>query len=174
MCQYIFLDFLALGRSDCKYQAARRSISGPKYEPREGENMKLTAAILLLSIFTLFTFDINAQPGRSTVAVRIHNEKNVPRAGFRIKFVEMVDDSRCPVDTNCIWAGNAKVRIEVRETGRRGETQTFELNSNTQPTSVRFKGYEIKLIDMTPHPQSNIRINRNGFVAKFEIRRVGR
>jgi len=136
--------------------------------------MKLTAAILLLSIFTLFTFDINAQPGRSIVTVKIHNEKNAPRAGFRIRFVEMVDDSRCPVDTNCVWAGNAKVRIEVREPGRRGRTQTFELNSNTSPKAVRFNGYEISLVDLTPHPRSNIRINRNGFVAKIEVRRVGR
>ena len=136
--------------------------------------MKLTAAILLLSIFTLFSFDINAQPRRSTVSVQIHNEKNVPRAGFRIKFVEMVDDSRCPVDTTCVWAGNAKVRIEVSQPGRRGLTQTFELNSNTSPKSVKFNDYEIKLVDLTPHPRSNIRINRNGFVAKFEVTRIGR
>ena len=136
--------------------------------------MKLTAAILLLSIFTLFTSEINAQPGRSTITVQIHNEKNVPRAGFRIRFVEMVDDSRCPIGTTCVWAGNAKVRIEVRGHGRRGQKQTFELNSNTSPKSVQFNGYEIKLVDLTPHPRSNIRINRNGFVAKFEVRRVGR
>ena len=136
--------------------------------------MKLTTVIVVLSTFTLFTFDINAQSGRSTVSVQIHEEKNVPRAGFRIKFVEMVDDSRCPVDTTCVWAGNAKVRIEVSEPGRRGKTQTFELNSNTPPTLIRFNGYELKLVDLTPHPRSNIKINRNGFVAKFEVRRIGR
>jgi hypothetical protein len=136
--------------------------------------MKLTITILLLSIFTLLTSQINAQPGRSTVSVKIHTEKNIPRAGFRIKFVEIVDDSRCPVDTNCVWAGNAKVRIEVSEPGRRGRTQSFELNSNGSPKEARFNGYEIKLADLTPRPRSNIRINRNGFVAKLEIRRVGR
>lgn len=134
--------------------------------------MKLTPVILLFTIISLFTFGIDAQSGRSTVAVQVNTEKSVPRAGFRIKFVEMVDDSRCPVDTNCVWAGNAKVKIEVR--GGRGGPQTFELNSTTAPTSVKYSGFEIKLVDLTPHMRSNVRINRNGYVAKFEVRRVGR
>jgi hypothetical protein len=134
--------------------------------------MKLTTAIVLFTIFTVFTSGINAQSRRTTVAVQVNSEKNVPRAGFRIKFVEMVEDSRCAEDVQCVWAGNAKIRIELR--GGRGGRQTFELNSTTAPTSVRYAGYEIKLVDLTPHPRSNIRINRNGFVAKFEVKRAGR
>ena len=134
--------------------------------------MKLTISILLFAIITVFTSGISAQSRRTTVAVQVNGEKNIPRAGFRIKFVEMVEDSRCAEDVQCVWAGNAKLRIEVR--GGRGGRQAFELNSTTAPTSVRYNGYEIKLVDLTPHPRSNIRINRNGFVAKFEVKRAGR
>jgi len=131
--------------------------------------MKLTLTILLFAAFTVFTSDISAQSRNSTVRVKVNTEKSVPRAGFRVKLLEIVDDSRCPEDTNCVWAGNATVRIQVR--GGRGGRRTFELNSTGEPTSIKYSGYDIRLAGLTPHPRTNIRINRNGYVATFEIRR---
>jgi hypothetical protein len=134
--------------------------------------MKLTLTILLFASFTAFPFDINAQIRTSTIRVRVNTEKNVPRAGFRVRLLQVVDDSRCPEDTNCVWAGNAKVKIQVR--GGRGGRRTFELNSTTQPQVATYAGYEIRLTDLTPRPRSNIRINPNGYVATIEIKRAGR
>ena len=130
--------------------------------------MKLVAVTLLLTLFTLLSPVVDAQGRRSMVNVLVHTEKTVPRAGFRIKFVEMVEDSRCPEGTNCVWAGNAKVRITVRQ-GRR--SRTFELNSNTPPTVVRFAGYDIRLVSLTPKPAENIRIDPRKYVAGFSVTR---
>lgn len=106
--------------------------------------------------------------GRKTgVSIQVHKEKSVPGAGFKIKFVEMVEDSRCPTGTTCVWAGNAKVKIEVR--GRRGGTRSFELNSTTQPTVASYAGYEIKLTSLTPRPAINVRINPDKYFATFEV-----
>ena len=133
--------------------------------------MRLTSIIALLTLFTLFAIDTPARGGR-TISVAVHKEQVVPRAGFKIRFVEMVEDSRCPADVNCVWAGNAKIKIEVRR-GRNGK-KTFELNSATAPTVVKYAGYDIKLVDLTPHPRSDIRINPDGYVARFEIKRSGK
>ena len=111
----------------------------------------------------------SAHSTKGTVSIKVRSEKAVARTGLRIRFVEMVEDSRCPVDTNCVWAGNAKVKIEVR--GGRNGRQSFELNSNLAPAVVKYGGYEIKLVDLTPHPSSNIRINPSGYVARFEVKR---
>lgn len=133
--------------------------------------MKLTITSLVFALVTVFAFDINAQSRTSSVKVRVNTEKNIPRAGFRVRLLQVIDDSRCPEDTNCIWAGNAKVKIEVR--GGHGGRKRFELNSATQPQVVTYSGYEIRLTDLTPHPRSNIRINPNGYVATIEVKRVG-
>jgi hypothetical protein len=129
--------------------------------------MKSITTILLIAIFTLFSMPADASGKKGKVSIQIHNSKAVPGARFKIKFVEMVEDSRCPTGTSCIWAGNAKVKIEVR--GSRGGSKTFEINSATQPTVVNYSGYEIKLTGLTPHPAANIRINPDKYLATFEV-----
>lgn len=107
-----------------------------------------------------------------SVDVKIHQETVDRRTGLRIKFVELVEDSRCPTDTNCVWAGNAKIKIRVR--GAHGQARTLTLNSTLQPQTVTFAGYELRLSGLTPQPRSNIRINPNGYRATIEITRAGR
>ena len=128
--------------------------------------MKLLSTILLFAIFTTFSVSIEGRDKPGSISVEIHQEKSVPSAGFKIKFAEMVEDSRCPVGTTCIWAGNAKVKIEIRG---RGGARSFELNSTTQPAVVNYSGYEIKLTSLTPRPAVNVRINPDKYLATFEV-----
>ena len=128
--------------------------------------MKITTTILLFAIFTVLPVSAEASGKKGSVLLQLHQEKSVPSAGFKIKFVEMVEDSRCPAGTNCVWAGNAKVKIEVRG---KGSARTFELNSTSEPTVVVFSGYEIKLLGLTPKPAANVRINPDKYLATFEV-----
>jgi hypothetical protein len=128
----------------------------------------LFLSLILTLIFGGAALTANAQSAQQ-VSVRINNQKSVMRDRLRIKFVA-VEDSRCPADANCIWAGNAKVTIRV--TNRRGQSRTFDLNTNLPGKSARFDGYEIKLGNVSPYPRSNIRINRNGYTASFTITKI--
>jgi len=128
--------------------------------------MRSISIILLIALFTLTGTVGFGKDKTSSIAVQLHTEKAVPHAGFSIKFVEMVEDSRCPTGTTCVWAGNAKVRIEVRS-GR--HSQTFELNNMTEPTVVNYAGYDIKLTALTPKPAINVRINPDKYMATFEV-----
>lgn len=125
------------------------------------------AYILIFIAFAVPTA-VNAQGARS-VNVKIHQEMVDRRTGLRIKFVELVEDSRCPTDTNCVWAGNAKITIRVR--GTRGPAKTLTLNSTLQPQTASYGGYEFRLTGLTPQPRSNIRINPNGYRATIEVTR---
>lgn len=108
------------------------------------------------------------QPSKS-VAVKVNHEKSIARTGMRVKFVEMVEDSRCPKDVECIWAGNAKIKVRVSKNGR---SKIIELNTGIENKDAQFAGYEFKLTGLTPEPRSNIRINRSGYVATIEVRSV--
>jgi hypothetical protein len=130
--------------------------------------MKKVFLGLILTLIFGGAFAVNAQSAQQ-VSLQIHKQKSVMRDRLRIKFVA-VEDSRCPQDTNCIWAGNAKVTITV--TNRKGESKTFDLNTNLQGKSARFDGYEIKLGSVNPSPRSNIRINPNGYTASFTITKL--
>lgn len=126
---------------------------------------------LILALFLTIVFGgvqlAEAQTGRQ-VKLRVNQQKTV-FGGLNVRFVSVIEDSRCPADANCVWAGNAKVRIQVKKS--RGGWKTLELNSNLNPKTVTFEGYEIKLTALTPYPRSNIRINRNGYTATLVVTR---
>ncbi len=103
-----------------------------------------------------------------TVRVQVNTEKRAYRSGLRIRFLEMVDDSRCPIDVDCVTAGNARIRVRVSTLRRSKE---LSLNTNTRTTAT-FAGYRLRLTNLTPKPRSNIRINRNGYVAVISVARM--
>ena len=130
---------------------------------------------LMLTLILTLAFGaglaVEAQTGQRQ-KIQIHKQKRFSRSNLTVKFVSLVEDSRCPVGTNCIWAGNAKIKVEISNRGR--NKQTFEMNTNLEPKGATYDGYQIELIDLTPVPKENIRINRNGYVATFAVNRLTR
>ncbi len=61
---------------------------------------------------------------------------------------EVIDDSRCPADVQCIWAGTVYARVTIKTPNSvRGET--LELGK-----SVKIDGYTITFTELTPVPTS--------------------
>lgn len=126
---------------------------------------KLTLALLLAFILG------SVQPAEARqnrqLKIQVNQQKKISGSRLSLKFVSVPEDSRCPEDANCVWAGNAKIQIKLRKS--KGAWKTFELNSNTTDKTVKFEGYEIKLIDLDPKPRTNTGINRNSYTATFLV-----
>lgn len=134
--------------------------------PFKGLVMKIFTAFLF-AFFLLSTFAATpAKPLRQHGKVQIYHEANV--SGVRVKFVDLIEDSRCPTDTQCIWAGNAKIKVQL---SKNGKSKVVEMNTGMEPRAIRFEGYEIKITKLTPQPASNIRIRKDGYVATFSVLR---
>jgi hypothetical protein len=130
--------------------------------------MRIVFLSLILTLVFGSVMTVNAQTSQQ-VTVRLNKQTKASRSKLTIKFVA-VEDSRCPQDVDCIWAGNAKVTVKV--TNSKGASKTFDLNSNLQPQTVKFDGYEIKLGAVIPSPRSTVRINPNGYTASFTITKL--
>ncbi len=128
----------------------------------------LFLGLILTFVFGSSAVTANAQTSQQ-VSVRLNKQAKASRSKLTIKFVA-VEDSRCPQDVDCIWAGNAKVTVKV--TNSKGASKTFDLNTNLEAKAVKFDGYEIKLGTVTPTPRSNVRINPNGYTASFTVTRL--
>ncbi len=102
------------------------------------------------------------------ITVGLNKEKQVAGSKLRVRFVEMVEDSRCPADVECVWAGNAKIRLQVKQSGRT-ETITLETMNSS---AVVIDGYSFKLTELTPVPRSNIRIDQSKYVATIDVVKV--
>lgn len=127
-----------------------------------------THTLIIMAILTFSGF----ASAQSTQKVILHTgqEKNVIGSKLNVKFISVVEDSRCPVGTNCVWAGNAKVKIHIGKT--RGETKEFELNTNLDPKTVVYKGYQIKIVSLSPRPGENVKAMAAKNTAVFEITKI--
>jgi hypothetical protein len=97
------------------------------------------------------------------------NKEVAARGGLKIMFVELVEDSRCPVDVDCVWAGNAKIKVRVTKNGK---SKVLELNTMGRAAVPSYAGYRFKLQGLSPELRSNVRINRNAYTASIEITKV--
>lgn len=132
----------------------------------KGEIMraKFTAVILLF----VFGFVVSLQAKtKNQIDVKINQQQTLPKTKLTIKFASLIEDSRCPTDAQCIQAGEAKIQIAVRN--GKGAWKTFEISTKASKQSVAFAGYTICLLDLNPHPATNIRIDRNGYTATFSV-----
>ena len=83
--------------------------------------------------------------------------------GVTIVPLEVMEDSRCPSDVQCIWAGTVRLRARVESGGGTSE-ETFELGK-----AVQKAGVEITLDRVDPAPHSGTRLNPADYTFSFKI-----
>jgi len=71
-----------------------------------------------------------------------------------VKFLKVVEDSRCPADVNCIWEGQAIVLVEVTEIGKESRQVELFYGKKMYNVILSSKGYSIKGMSLTPYPPS--------------------
>ena len=93
--------------------------------------------------------------------------------GLRVRLARVVSDSRCPVDVQCVWAGNAEVLVEVGGRGWRKRT-TLRLNTigtPAMPGEGRYGRYTLKLVGLAPQPRSTGKIAAGRYTATLLVSR---
>lgn len=128
--------------------------------------MKTTILLLLFTVIFGFSQIAEARSDQE-IKVQVNKQKSINKNDLTVKFVSVLEDSRCAEGTNCIWAGNAKLKLKIKK--KNGAWKTFELNTNIDKNELNFGGYLIKIKELTPTPAANVRINPNGYVATFSI-----
>ncbi len=90
---------------------------------------------------------------------------------MNVTFKKMTEDSRCPKDVNCIWAGVATAEVEFMGLYTRPVTlklSTLNDSKKGYAKSQEFNGYTISLVKVTPETNS-----AKGFKALQGSYRIG-
>ena len=106
--------------------------------------------LVLTLIAVLCMTTITPASGPTKLTLRYGQQRTVVKGELRIKFISVVEDSRCPKDVDCIWAGNAQIKVVAID--RRGEKKEMVMNTNSGATGDQFAGYAINLVSLTPEP----------------------
>ncbi|MGH9873652.1 MAG: hypothetical protein ACRD9S_14480 [Pyrinomonadaceae bacterium] len=101
--------------------------------------------------------------------LRVGQSVIVKGTRLRIRFVAVENDSRCPSDVTCVWAGNAAVRLQLG-TGRGSKTVTLNTSkSSSFAGEIEYQGYTVKLIGLSPYPRSDRKIVKRDYRATLLV-----
>lgn len=94
----------------------------------------------------------------------------VKSEAFEVKFKSVAEDSRCPPNANCVWAGVAKIKVALKKGN--GPSREFELSTNYESQAIEFKGMKITLISLSDNPEWNSEGNTAPYKAEFMVEKL--
>lgn len=92
--------------------------------------------------------------------IKITSKKCIPKKGYHLKLKRVFDDSRCPENVSCIWAGEVSIEIEVYKDKKLIEEKKLLLNFNNSEENIKWitnylpkNSNNIKSITVFPYPK---------------------
>jgi hypothetical protein len=111
---------------------------------------------------------VAVQPGE-TFSLPVGKTATINGSGTRITFRELREDSRCPTDVTCVWAGDAKIEVIISRNGSPDDTRLISLNP---PNNVATSGdVQIRFVGLTPVPRQSDKSPRE-YVAQLVVNRT--
>jgi hypothetical protein len=111
--------------------------------------------LVMTKVFTSFTmvllFWLAADartPRDESVTVGLGKQVALDSGLLKVKFLSVLEDSRCPMNATCVWAG--RVRIKAVITKGRLKPRTIVLSSDEPAKDAGLYGYSFQLTDLKP------------------------
>ena len=109
-------------------------------------------------------------PTRQRIDIPIGKLVEVEIDGLTLEFLEVTEDSRCPANVVCVWAGQAKLVIAAIDGGRDLGKHELVLD----PTGANLNGvelgkYSVALVALNPYPSASYSIPNSDYVATISV-----
>jgi hypothetical protein len=107
-----------------------------------------------------------AEPGQA-FSLPLGQTAAVKGSDVRLTFKDVRTDSRCPVDVQCVWAGEAKIGVIISGNGTTEETKILSLtpaDSEAKAGSIR-----IRFVGLTPVPRQADAGTPRAYVAQLVV-----
>lgn len=141
-------------------------------EPAEAPEVEETGLVLGETVIAPEGQRSTEVPLLTPVALRIGQKLASPSlvSGLAIDFVEVVEDSRCPIGAECPTPGTVTVRINtaagVTDTG---ETTLVLEAGQTEPTVKKLGKFSAVFISLEPLPTEGETVDPDDYVATFAV-----
>jgi hypothetical protein len=144
---------------------------------------RLSYSLLAIALTIVLGVVVNQSIGNSRVPVtanrpaivqleqpfqlKVAQVAQISSENVQLKFLEVQQDSRCPVNVQCIWQGQAKIAVSLTKNEKNLGNLTLETSLDDKPIAKSLDGYSIKLIKVTPRPKTNKPIAQSDYNATF-------
>ncbi|MBD2325986.1 hypothetical protein [Alkalinema sp. FACHB-956] len=124
-------------------------------------------AIFCLS-WMLVVCSVNASPIEYEFTLKPGQEVAMPKSQITVQFDSVLTDSRCPIEVDCYWAGNAEVKLTLQ---RKRKRTTAIFKTAERDHVVQYRGYAIRLTKLSPDRQSGKTIAPEDYRATLAIKK---
>lgn len=111
---------------------------------------------LLTACASATSHDEPAQAQAQTLTLRPGDKVSLGDQGV-LRYVRTVNDSRCPVDVQCVWAGDAEVMFEFTVAPEKPRSLTLTFAQPTMPLGTRW--IHLIALERGAAPAATIRID---------------
>lgn len=87
--------------------------------------------------------------------LRVGQSAVIADEGFRVRFVSLLSDSRCPRNVACVWAGQAQISVVARHIDDESPALTLTIVGEQPQNDTRlakWSGYTVEFKALTPYP----------------------
>ena len=139
-----------------------------------------TAIILSFLFVTLIVQNVEGANSSISLSKTIHPELNSPfklgisddamiENGPQIIILD-IEDSRCPSDVTCVWAGEAKVSVDIIKDNQDLGKFTLTSRAGAKDLSTQtIGGYSIQIVGVDPYPVSTKEISPSDYVVTLIV-----
>ncbi len=102
------------------------------------------------------------------VTLKLGKSMTLTDSQTQVTFAEVIEDSRCPKGTSCVWAGQARVRLQTHE----GVSVELTLPGMQEQVEVSagLAGLTLVCYALSPYPQSGVEQAADACALTFELR----
>ena len=123
---------------------------------------QLTAAFLIATLAacsgsTSPALDATAQTDRQVAAREIGRAfemkigETFAVGDLRLTFQRVENESRCPIDAICVWAGDAEIALRIEQGS---QAAVAALHTHLEPKQTIWNGYTIQFVSLAPSPSA--------------------
>jgi hypothetical protein len=121
--------------------------------------MKSLRISLLLICFCAFAKAQNnpTTPSVDTLELKLEIGECQKVKNIKVTFLGVIEDSRCPKDVTCVWAGQAKIKVRIKEKGLAAVEKELILNASGKDVFIHTSETTvIKVLRLSPYPNTSI------------------
>jgi hypothetical protein len=124
------------------------------------------AAVIAASISLPTAYAFGGAVIGQPFTLKINQTMTIEPSGIQVTFANVTEDSRCPSDVQCFWAGQVSVVVNV--TAQNASSLELTL-SGGQSEAISFDNYLIRLVDVQPYPVSTKEISLSDYIATLVV-----
>jgi hypothetical protein len=100
--------------------------------------------------------------------LQVGETANIKGEKLQVKFLEVLEDSRCPKGVTCVWEGRVSCMIEITYLESLHRITLTQPGLTDWPTKESFKQFQISF-DVEPYPEAGKEIPADDYLLVLRI-----